>query len=136
MAGNSRSGPGPRQIDARQRLDPNDVPQRPDALAGHSAAFWADVIVPCAHLVATDTTLAVECCRQYDLYRRAVVACEQIPLDDEAAKTAGKHFDRWQQLVKLLCLDPLGKMRGNSQTRRDGKDEAIDKESAMFGVVG
>lgn len=136
MAGNSRSGRRPSQIDARTRLDPNDVPTRPDSLAGHAAAYWATSIEPALHLTRADTDIAIECCRQYAIYREAVIGCERIPLDDEAAKTCGRHFDHWTKLATLLCLDTVGRIRSAKATRRDGKDEAVDKESQMFGVVG
>lgn len=136
MAGNARSGRRPSQIDARTRLDPNDVPERPGDLAGLAAEYWNSSIAPAAHLTRADTDIAVECCRQYAIYRQAVIGCERIPLDDEAAKTCGRHFDRWTKLATLLCLDTVGRIRSMKATRRDSEGEQIDKEAAMFGVVG
>lgn len=136
MAGNTRSGRRPSQIDARTRLDPDDVPTRPSDLTGYAAEYWRTSITPALHLTRADTDIAVECCRHYAIYRQAVIGCERIPLDDEAAKTCGRHFDRWTKLATLLCLDTVGRIRSMKATRRDQEGEKVDAESAMFGVVG
>lgn len=136
MAGNSRSGRRPSQLDARERLDPSDVPTKPSGMAGFASEFWESDIAPAVHLTRSDTSLAIECCRQFDLYRQAIKSCERIPLDDEAARTAGKHFDRWVKLLQLLSLDTVGRIRSGKAFRRDKKEEQVSKEEQMFGVVG
>ena len=133
--GLENSGRRASTIERRIRLDPNDVPCRPCDISGHAASYWANSIVPCEHLTQDDTDLAVECCRLYDLYRRAVKACETIPLDDEAANTAQKYFNQWQVLVKKLALDPVSRAKMAKQfCRTEPEDQTPEK--TYFGTVG
>ena len=135
MPGNANSGRRPPQTDSREKIDPNDRPSRPADLRGFAAEFWAATIVPCDHLRQIDTANAVECSRQYDLYRRATIACESIPLDDVAAKTAAKYFAQWQALMKELDIGPKARMKQAKQVRREKTEEATP-ESRFFGVTG
>ena len=135
MAGNSRSGRRPSTIDRRRRIDPNDVPTRPSDLSGVEAAYWASSIVPCEHLTQADTDLAVECCHLYGLYQDALILCQDDPSDSRLAGTMGKYFDRWQACVKLLMLDPVGRVRAAKDLARTEPQDQTP-EQTYFGTVG
>jgi hypothetical protein len=105
-------------VETRCRIDPNDKPDMPSNLGEHAREYWSTTVEACVHLLRSDTPLAVECCRLYDLYRRSVVMCENIPLDDEAAQTATKYLDKWLILVRRLYLDPEGREKLNRQYYR------------------
>lgn len=135
MPGNANSGRRPQQTDDREAVDPNDRPERPSDLGAIGRAYWDSAIGDIEHLRKRDEPQCVECCRQYELYRRATTACESIPLDDEAAKTAGKYFAQWQSIVKTLGLDPKSRLRHARQMRRvEPKEQS--PEAKFFGVVG
>lgn len=136
VVGNARSGRKPPQIDRRERLGPDDIPQRPGDLDQIGAAYWDASIATAQHLRRSDSDLAAECCRLYSLYRWAIAECEGEPLNDDAARTAGKYYDRWIVAVKLLGLDYFAAAKASREVRRDKPNDQISTEEKFFGVVG
>ena len=134
MPGNSRSGRKPKQVDIREALDPADRPQRPKTLRPHAAHLWTTSVVPADHLRASDTVAAVTACELYQLWQEALqdLRTEGI-MDAERANVAIKYQSAFQRAMQTIAIDPLGRMRAESKTRRK-KTEELKPDIRFFGT--
>ncbi len=133
MPGNSRSGRKPKQVDTREVLDIGDKPQRPKTLAAHAAYLWSTAIGPADHLRKCDTAAAVAACDLYQLWQEALVLLRFDVMDKSLAKVALNYQDAYRRAMNTLAIDPLGRMRAESKTRRK-KTEELKPDIRFFGT--